>query len=74
MEFIISLALSYVACDIFILATFMLGQASTWSAEEPSPTQISFFEEKIRPVLAAKCYKCHSDRARKIKGKLKLSI
>jgi len=56
----------------FILATFMLGQASTWSAEEPSPTQISFFEEKIRPVLAAKCYKCHSDRARKIKGKLKL--
>ena len=23
-------------------------------------------------MLAAKCYKCHSERARKIKGKLKL--
>ena len=39
---------------------------------QPSAQQINFFEEKIRPVLAAKCYKCHSERARKIKGKLKL--
>ena len=55
-----------------ILATFMLGQAQAWAEGEPSSAQIHFFEEKIRPVLAAKCYKCHSERARKIKGKLKL--
>jgi len=55
-----------------ILATVTLGQAQAWAEGEPSSPQIHFFEEKIRPVLAAKCYKCHSERARKIKGKLKL--
>ena len=55
-----------------ILATVTLGQAQAWAEGEPSSAQIHFFEEKIRPVLAAKCYKCHSERARKIKGKLKL--
>ena len=54
------------------LASIALGQADAWATESPSPSQVSFFEEKIRPVLAAKCYKCHSERARKIKGKLKL--
>ena len=58
--------------DAIILATVMLGQAQAWAEGEPSSAQIHFFEEKIRPVLAAKCYKCHSERARKIKGKLKL--
>ncbi len=37
-----------------------------------APADISFFEEKIRPVLAAKCFNCHSERARKVKGELKL--
>ena len=32
--------------------------------------QIGFFEEKIRPVLVAKCYKCHSERSVKLKGGL----
>jgi hypothetical protein len=34
--------------------------------------QIDFFEKKIRPVLADKCYKCHSEKAEKIKGGLVL--
>jgi cytochrome c553 len=38
----------------------------------PTPEQISFFEKKIRPVLVAQCYKCHSAEAEKIKGKLVL--
>src|SRR4051812_5541108 len=33
---------------------------------------VAFFESKIRPVLIEKCYSCHSDRAEKLKGGLKL--
>ena len=33
---------------------------------------MAFFEKKIRPVLADKCYKCHSAEAEKIKGGLLL--
>jgi Protein of unknown function (DUF1501)/Planctomycete cytochrome C len=35
------------------------------------PDGIAFFEAKIRPVLAEKCYECHS-AAKKIKAKLSL--
>lgn len=43
-------------------------------AEEAPPTreQLDFFEKKIRPVLAEKCYKCHSASAEKIRGGLLL--
>ncbi|WP_395737308.1 DUF1553 domain-containing protein [Prosthecobacter sp.] len=34
--------------------------------------QLAFFEKKIRPVLAEKCYKCHAENAEKIKGGLVL--
>jgi uncharacterized protein DUF1549/uncharacterized protein DUF1553/cytochrome c len=33
-----------------------------------SAEQIAFFEKKIRPVLAERCYKCHAEDAEKIKG------
>ncbi len=33
-----------------------------------STEQIAFFEKKIRPVLAEKCYKCHAEDSEKIKG------
>lgn len=33
-------------------------------------SSVDFFEKKIRPVLADNCYKCHSVRAEKLKGKL----
>ena len=33
---------------------------------------IAFFEKKVRPVLAAHCYRCHSARAKKQKGGLAL--
>ncbi len=33
---------------------------------------VAFFESKIRPLLAANCYKCHSARAEKLKGGLRL--
>ena len=33
---------------------------------------VAFFENKIRPVFVAHCYKCHSAEAKKVKGALKL--
>jgi hypothetical protein len=42
------------------------------AAEKPDAAGLDFFEKKIRPVLAEKCYKCHSADAEKIKGGLVL--
>ena len=41
-------------------------------ANNPSPEQLTFFENKIRPVLIENCYECHSATAEKIKGGLLL--
>jgi hypothetical protein len=43
-------------------------------AAEPKATgpELEFFEKKIRPVLVASCYKCHSAESEKIKGGLLL--
>jgi len=38
----------------------------------PDAKGIEFFEKKIRPVLVAQCYECHSARAKKLKGELSL--
>ena len=39
---------------------------------DPTPQQIEFFENKIRPVLAEHCYQCHSADSKKLKGELLL--
>jgi len=41
-------------------------------APEPTAEQTHFFESKIRPVLAERCYKCHSIESGKSKGGLLL--
>ena len=52
------------------LATFAL----LWGAIDlhADSRQIEFFEKHIRPVLANKCYECHSVKAGKQKGGLLL--
>ena len=50
-----------------------LGFVSLLGCCLPAQTQddakgIAFFEAKIRPVLADRCYSCHSLKAEKIKG------
>lgn len=54
-----------------VLPTLML-----WNADPvPTPEQVRFFEEKIRPVLVDQCQKCHSAEAasqKKLKGGLAL--
>jgi hypothetical protein len=53
-----------------------LGQGSGFaqsipdSKPEPTPDQLAFFENKIRPILVEHCYACHSQDAVD-KGKLK---
>lgn len=39
---------------------------------QPTADQLAFFEKNIRPVLADKCYKCHSAQSEKVKGGLLL--
>ena len=58
--------------QIAIFASCLLWGGVVSAEEKPTPAQINFFEEKIRPVLASKCYKCHSERAQKVKSELLL--
>jgi cytochrome c553 len=46
--------------------------ASSLFAADPTPEQAAFFESKVRPILSAKCYKCHSQEEGKAKGGLTL--
>lgn len=54
---------------------FVLLLAAATSAAEPNRQELDFFEKKIRPVLVAKCYSCHSAKAvatKNLKGGLML--
>jgi hypothetical protein len=54
-------------------AAVLLPFATIVAIEPAKPDSgIEFFEKKIRPVLADKCYHCHSADAEKIKGGLTL--
>lgn len=46
---------------LLILAFLLLNPSSRLAAD--SPEGIEFFEKKIRPVLVARCYGCHSSEA-----------
>ena len=54
----------------FALACALSG-AALRAADAP-PEGARFFEEKIRPLLTERCFKCHSHAAEKIKGGLVL--
>jgi hypothetical protein len=56
-------------------SVLLLVACTTACAEDtkpPSPQDIEFFEKKVRPVLAARCYSCHSNRSKTVKGSLKV--
>src|SRR3954467_3737927 len=57
------------------LLPLMAWTLSIAAAETPatlSKDDTEFFEKSIRPVLAEKCYSCHSTTAKKLKAKLLL--
>ena len=49
-----------------------LAYAAHLSGADITPAQRQFFENKIRPILANNCYKCHSQQAEKVKAGLLL--
>ncbi len=56
------------------LSALLLGSAGGGSIAQAAldPAQAEFFESKVRPVFAEHCYKCHSAKAEKLKGELRL--
>ena len=58
---------------IFSVLTIVLAAIfRTAFADDLTAAQKDFFESKIRPILADKCYKCHSSQAERVKGGLLL--
>ena len=56
-----------------VLACCLLFASPVWAATpEPTAEQVKFFEEKVRPILAANCYKCHGTEEQK--GSLRLDL
>lgn len=53
----------------YVLGT---GLVSSCIAADPTPAQVEFFEKKIRPVLAEKCYGCHNSKMKTPLGGLRL--
>jgi len=47
-----------------------MGDDTASSSDTVTPTQVEFFEKKVRPLLVAHCYECHS--AKDVKGGLLL--
>ncbi|MDX1945576.1 MAG: c-type cytochrome domain-containing protein [Pirellulaceae bacterium] len=50
------------------VASIMLTLAATARGDEAA----DLFEKKVRPLLARKCFDCHSAKAHELKGNLKL--
>jgi hypothetical protein len=61
------------ACAALAIASGRPATAATPEPmPEPTPEQVKFFEEKVRPILAENCYKCHGSEAQK--GDLRLDL
>jgi len=57
------------SCLLVVVCLFIV---TTHGASEPTAEQSAFFEKKIRPILVERCYECHSEQAKKVKGNLLL--
>ncbi|MEA3208116.1 MAG: hypothetical protein QOE70_1173 [Chthoniobacter sp.] len=59
---------------LFLISLCAFGVAVARAEDKPAfkREQLDFFEQRIRPVLAEQCFKCHSATGEKIKGGLTL--
>jgi hypothetical protein len=56
-----------------VLFLTIVHASAAWSAaEEISAADREFFERKIRPLLAHRCYECHSQQAKRLEAQLSL--
>jgi hypothetical protein len=62
------------SCSVAVLAMAALGLPSAGVAAEKlaTPADIEFYERKIRPLLAERCYECHSATAKRVEAGLAL--
>ena len=63
------------AATFAVIAGFGASAASALGAPAPAalpPEQVEFFENKVRPLLAERCYSCHSAEAKSVKGDFRL--
>src|SRR5207248_579851 len=61
------------AATIFKLGSLVLAALTLDSAAaNPNAEGLEFFEKKVRPLFAEHCYSCHSEKAEKLKGGLRL--
>ena len=59
--------------NCLLLGGFVAGTAVLCADEpEKDPDGIEFFEKRIQPLLVDHCYKCHSDKAEKLEGNLRV--
>ena len=63
----------YSLVNAFIAFLFGAGLACGKGPAIPTNEQLEFFENKVRPLLSDKCYRCHSSKAEG-KGKLKAGL
>jgi hypothetical protein len=65
-----------IARVVTLLGLLSLGALAGAQEQKAPPAAdaegLEFFEKKIRPVLADKCFSCHSSELRKVKGGLRL--
>ena len=57
-------------CSAMIGCCVLLAASTNAAADEAR--EIAFFESKIRPILAARCYECHAQSAKQVQGGLLL--
>ncbi len=60
-----------ISATIFLALALVLTVIQSSKAVD-NREQIAFFEKKIRPLLAERCYRCHSESAKKQRGGLLL--
>ena len=63
--------MKYLAAKI-LLGILCSGSLLLAEGTKLSQRDLDFFENKIRPIFAENCYKCHSESAEKVKGGLLL--
>lgn len=63
-------SLPHPASSWFRAALVVATGAAGLAGAAPTPAQVEFFEQRIRPILAGECYECHG--AEKQKGGLRL--
>ena len=58
--------------SLIVLLVPVLHGLPAHAAEPAGAEGLRYFREKIEPVLVSECYQCHSSRAEKVKGGLRL--